>query len=95
MMKSKLYRKGLNIVLFVILAFSTVFGITGCGPKQPEPYKPPVVVVETVTKPVKPPRPDVKCEFTGDGITPSIKLTECLVLLKKALESVTVAPDKK
>lgn len=71
----------LTIALTALIAFN------GCS--QPEPKPNPVqVIYETkkvyVTVPCKAPK--VECVFSGDGHTPTVKLIECIINQKRALE---------
>lgn len=72
--------------LIIIIAF-LIISLTGCSVKQPEP----IVTVKTeviekiVIKPCQ--VPNISCDFTGSDFEPTVKLLDCLILHKRALES--------
>lgn len=74
-----------NILLIGILAIFLV----GCSTKQQPSVAQPTIITKTETKIVKTPIiyevPTIKCEFSGKGGEPTIKLIKCLRLHKKAL----------
>lgn len=74
-----------NILLISILAIFLV----GCSRKQQPSVAQPTIITKTETKIVKTPIiyevPNIKCEFSGKGGEPTIKLIKCLRLHKKAL----------
>jgi len=73
---------------YIVVILSIV--LTGCATTQPVK---PVVMTQIVykTKIVKVPvickHEPVKCDFTGTGYTPTIKLLECIVTQKRVIES--------
>jgi len=74
-----IYRVALLIFVSLLIA--------GCGHKT----RPPIIIEKIkpvyIYKTVPCKIPNVDCEFTGDGNLPTIKLLECIVKQKRAMES--------
>ena len=80
-----------NYKKYLALAVLVVF-LVGCGQKVIT-LPPEIVTVYKDVKvnvPTKVKRPDISCEFKGEGTTPIIKLTECISKLKLIIEEVTI-----
>jgi len=70
--------------IYKILIMVITILLTGCSCKEPEPIR----VIETVyvNIPVKCILPKVKCDLNGNGYVPTVKLLECVIEQKRALE---------
>ena len=73
------------------LILITLFVLTGCTYKQPEPVVKTVVVTEIkeVKVPVPCKVPKVTCDFNAPGFSPINKMLECIIMQKRALESIS------
>jgi len=81
--------KAYNIFLFIGSCFMMMFIFKGCACKEPEPVIMYKTIIETKDVYIEVPCkvPVVKCDFKGDGYTPTVKLLECISEQKKAIES--------
>lgn len=78
--------------IYSLLIIAVIFLFTGCGNKQPVPDPQPNIVVETteVTTMGKTKAKHPKCEFEGQGMEPRVKLLECVVILKRFINTYIV-----
>jgi len=71
-----------NIVLITLVGLVFI----GCG--DPQPPKPTIVYkTKIVYKSLPCKVPEVKCDFSGKGFDPTVKLLECVILQKHVLDS--------
>ena len=79
-----------NIISFctLVLAIGILMIFTGCAKK--EPCEPKIITeyktIETKV-PVMVEVPEVDCDFRGEGIVPTQKLLECVILQKRILDN--------
>lgn len=75
--------------LMAVILIGTTILLAGCMEQpQPCPVIEPIVKKEIVKVkvPVQAKIPEVTCNFEGDGVTPTKKLLECLILHKRIIE---------
>ena len=79
----------MKISLLLILCLLSVVLFTGCATtKNTQPRVVTEVKTVTVRVPIIYPVPEIKCEFTGKGVTPIAKLLDCIVLQKRVLNEI-------
>lgn len=72
---------------YIILAIAA-FLFIGCATTKSNPTVVRNVEVQLVQVPITVNIPEIECEFTGEGLQPSIKLLDCLVKHKKVLDDI-------
>ena len=70
--------------IYNLLLMLIVLVLSGCSCKEVEPLR--VIDTVYVNIPVKCVVPKIECNFKGNGYTPTVKLLECVVEQKRALE---------
>ena len=79
-----------NIASFctLVLVLGILIFFTGCAKKEP---CQPKIVTEYKTVEVKVPVmldvPDIDCDFSGEGVVPTQKLLECVIMQKHILDN--------
>ena len=76
-----------NIIALVCM-FVIAFMVSGCTKQPNGPTVVRNVEVQLVQVPITVNIPEIECEFTGEGLQPSIKLLDCLVKHKKVLDDI-------
>jgi len=71
-----------------LLSLFVLIGLTGCSlcPKPPQPEPRIIYKVKEVKVPVKCKIPKINCDFNGTNFQPTVKLLECIVKQKRAIE---------
>lgn len=78
----------IQIIVFAALVAATTL-LAGCATTDElKPNSYPTIIVEKKV-PVKCELPTIQCEFKGEGLTPTIKLLECVKLQKEIIKICT------
>lgn len=75
--------------IYSLLLIGCLFLFAGCTKQECEPKIITNIETQTVYVPTKPKRPNIDCNFEGEGDEPIAKLLDCVVLQKKVIEEIT------
>ena len=91
-LKAESKSKVFTLLIFLVFVVFIIAMLSGCAKK--EPCEPKIVTeyktIETKV-PVMVEVPEIDCDFSGEGIEPTQKLLECVILQKRVLDNLRQA----